>query len=217
MGNYVFTADALVEALEKDAADESSRHDMGGDIVPYFVGRNEAAVYDFKRNDVPGSTALRPRLLARRRDGRVVPRGAPRPGRRSSRPSTSTTTTGRSTPTTRRCLARSSSRRRSADDAIVSSGSIVSGATIRQSVLGHNVYVSTGALVDRSVVMDNVKIGPGARLVNAIIDKNVVIPDGVEIGVDAEADRAAGFTVTDEGITVLGKGQPVPGDYSGPA
>ena len=105
----------------------------------------------------------------------------------------------------------------SADDAIVSSGSIVSGASIRQSVLGHNVYVSTGAVVDRSVIMDNVKIGPGARLVNTIVDKNVVVPDGVEIGVDPAADKAAGFTVTDEGITVLGKGQPVPGDYTGPA
>lgn len=63
--------------------------------------------------------------------------------------------------------------------------------------------------------MDNVRIGPGARVVNAILDKNVTVPDGVEIGVDAEADRAAGFTVTDEGITVLGKDQHIAGDYTG--
>ena len=56
MGNYVFTADALVEALEKDAENPDSRHDMGGDIIPMLVDEGEAGVYDFKRNDVPGST-----------------------------------------------------------------------------------------------------------------------------------------------------------------
>ena len=102
-----------------------------------------------------------------------------------------------------------------AEDAIVCAGSIVSGAVIRSSVIANNVYVSTGAEVDRSVVMDNVKIGPGALVRNAIIDKNVIVPDGVQIGFDPEADRAAGFTVTEEEITVLGKGQHVEGTYSG--
>jgi glucose-1-phosphate adenylyltransferase len=63
--------------------------------------------------------------------------------------------------------------------------------------------------------MDNVRIGRGARVVNAIVDKNVTVPDGYEIGVDLEADAKAGFTVTDEGITVLGKGQRIAGTYSG--
>src|SRR3546814_1613857 len=56
MGNYIFNADALIEAVQVDGESPTSNHDMGGDIVPYFVGRGEAAVYDFKRNDVPGST-----------------------------------------------------------------------------------------------------------------------------------------------------------------
>lgn len=56
MGNYVVNADALVEAVTKDADNLESRHDMGGDIVPYFVDRGTAGVYDFIRNDVPGST-----------------------------------------------------------------------------------------------------------------------------------------------------------------
>src|SRR5262245_54872743 len=55
MGNYVFTAVALVQAHDRDAAAGDSRHDMGGDIIRVVVGRNDAAVYDFKRNDVPGS------------------------------------------------------------------------------------------------------------------------------------------------------------------
>jgi glucose-1-phosphate adenylyltransferase len=61
-----------------------------------------------------------------------------------------------------------------------------------------------------------VKIGPGARLLNTIVDKNVIIPDGFEIGVDPDADRKAGFVVTDDGITVLAKGQQIAGDYTGP-
>jgi glucose-1-phosphate adenylyltransferase len=56
MGNYIFDADALIAAVEADGELPGSNHDMGGDIIPYFVGRGEAAVYDFKRNDVPGST-----------------------------------------------------------------------------------------------------------------------------------------------------------------
>ena len=56
MGNYVFTTDALIEALESDAENEDSRHDMGGDIIPSFVDRGEGQVYDFTANEVPGST-----------------------------------------------------------------------------------------------------------------------------------------------------------------
>lgn len=55
MGNYVFSADALRDAVTRDATADASKHDMGGDIVPWFVDRSESAVYDFKNNDVPGS------------------------------------------------------------------------------------------------------------------------------------------------------------------
>ena len=56
MGNYVFDADALVEAVTSDSMLDGSKHDMGGDIVPAFVRRADAGVYDFKDNDVAGST-----------------------------------------------------------------------------------------------------------------------------------------------------------------
>lgn len=56
MGNYVFDRDALVEALRYDEQQEGTKHDMGGDIMPYFSDRGEAAVYDFTNNNVPGST-----------------------------------------------------------------------------------------------------------------------------------------------------------------
>ena len=56
MGNYVFDTDALVDAVTRDADRDDSMHDMGGDIIPDFVSRGEAGVYDFRDNDVAGST-----------------------------------------------------------------------------------------------------------------------------------------------------------------
>jgi len=56
MGNYIFRTDALIDAVTTDAADESSKHDLGGNIIPYMVDRDDAAVYDFAANEVPGAT-----------------------------------------------------------------------------------------------------------------------------------------------------------------
>jgi glucose-1-phosphate adenylyltransferase len=53
MGNYVFSCETLYDALLTDARNEDSKHDMGGDIIPMLVGRNEAQVYDFRDNTVP--------------------------------------------------------------------------------------------------------------------------------------------------------------------
>ena len=135
----------------------------------------------------------------------------------SSRRSTSTTATGRSSPRTRSCRARSSSRRPRPTTRSCAAGSIVSGAT--DPAVGarpQRLRRHRRARRAQRASWTTSRSGRARGCVNAIIDKNVVIPDGVEIGVDHEADRAAGFTVTDEGITVLGKGQPVPGDYTGP-
>ena len=76
-------------------------------------------------------------------------------------------------------------------------------------MLSPRVFVDAGAEVTESVLLDDVVVGPGARVHRAILDKNVVVPPGVEIGVDHEADAARGLTVRD-GLTVLGKGEPVP-------
>ena len=69
MGNYIFDAETLVDALRADAADESSAHDMGGDIIPMLVEQGQAQVYDFDSNVVPGETERDHRRLLRRPHG----------------------------------------------------------------------------------------------------------------------------------------------------
>jgi glucose-1-phosphate adenylyltransferase len=96
-----------------------------------------------------------------------------------------------------------------ADEALLSPGVVVSGGSVRRSVLSPNVMVQSGAEVTDSVLLDDVVVGTGAVVHRAILDKNVVVPPGVEIGVDPKKDAARGLIVRD-GLTVLGKGETVP-------
>ncbi|MGC1338197.1 MAG: hypothetical protein WA836_08730, partial [Candidatus Binataceae bacterium] len=95
-------------------------------------------------------------------------------------------------------------RRGVATHSVVSEGCIVSGGTVRNSVLGRSVFVHSYSLVEDSVLMDYVEIGRGAKIRRAIIDKNVFVPDGEEIGYDLERDRQR-FFVTDDGLIVIPK------------
>ncbi|HET7781482.1 glucose-1-phosphate adenylyltransferase [Pseudarthrobacter sp. CC4] len=214
MGNYVFDADALVAALHVDAERLDTKHDMGGDIIPYFVNQGEAGVYDFTLNDIPGSTE-RDRTYWRdvgtidsfydahmdlisplpvfnlyNSEWPIYTRQSISPPAKFVRGQNNTVGT--------------------ALDSIVSSGVVISGGIVEGSVLSNDVYVATGSRVIDSVLMDKVQVGEGAVINRAIIDKNVKVPAGAAIGLDAELDRARGFKVTDSGITVLAKGQNVP-------
>jgi glucose-1-phosphate adenylyltransferase len=208
MGNYVFTTEALCEALEKDAANPTSRHDMGGDIIPMMVEQGRAAVYDFKRNAVPGATerdrdywrdvgtidsyhdahldlvSTVPVFNLYNNDWPIFTSNSQLPGAKFSQGA-------------------------SVRDSIVCAGSIVSAASVESSVIGTQVFVGDGAYVQRSVLLDGVRIGRGAVVRNTILDKNVVVPDGALIGVDHGEDARRGFAVSEGGVTVLGKGQPV--------
>ena len=205
MGNYVFTTSALVEALDRDATNVGSRHDMGGDIIPMMVEQGRAAVYDFQRNEVPGS-------LPRDRDywrdvGTLDSYHEAHLDLVSALPIFNIYNTEWPIFTHHPELPGAKFTNGAAvRDSIVCAGSIVSGCSVDSSVIGTHGFVEDYASVQRSVLMDHVSIGRGAVVRNAIIDKNVTVPAGCLIGVDHDEDRRRGFTVSEGGVTAIGKG-----------
>jgi glucose-1-phosphate adenylyltransferase len=210
MGNYVFNADALVDAVLRDGQIETSNHDMGGDIVPDFVNRGDAGVYDLQRNDVPGSNerdryywrdvgtidsfydahmdliAPVPVFNLYNQDWPIFNQQTNLPPAKFVRDANGNTG--------------------STVDSLVSLGCLVSGAQVERSMIGPWCSIDSGAKVLDSIVFERASIGAGSIVNRAILDKDVVIAPGAQVGVDREADEARGFTVTDSGITVVGKG-----------
>jgi glucose-1-phosphate adenylyltransferase len=209
MGVYVFDARALVDAVTSDAEREDSMHDVGGSIVPALVERGEAAVYDFNSNDVPGATDRDRGYWRDVGDLDVYYESnmdlvAPEPIFNLYNQSWPIYTFLPPLPPAK-FVFDEDKRRGMAVDSLISAGVIVSGSTVRRSILSPGVFVHTGALVEGSVIMDGVDIGRGAVVRNTIIDKNVQVPSGSCIGVDLEHDRAR-FHVSRGGIVALRKG-----------
>ncbi len=210
MGNYIFDADALIEAVEADGEVPTSNHDMGGDIVPYFVDRAEAGVYDMTHNDVPGSTD-RDRYYWRD-VGTIDSFFDAHQDLISTLPIFNLYNTDwpihsqlvNSPPA--KFVRDSVGRIGNAIDSIVSLGSVLSGTHLERSVVGRWTLAGGGSTITDSVLFDRVQVGQGARVHRAILDKNVTLAPGATVGVDRERDLERGFTVTDSGITVVGKG-----------
>jgi glucose-1-phosphate adenylyltransferase len=214
MGNYVFRADTLIEAVSLDAKDEDSGHDLGGNIIPMLVERGEAEVYDFADNDVPGTTH---RDRAYWRDvGTLDAYYEAHMDLISVHPVFNLYNyrwpilTWHEPMPPAKFVFDQEGRRGTALDSMVSAGVIVSGGTVRRSILSPRVKVHAGALVEGSVLMHDVQVGPGAVVRSAIIDKNVAVPEGARIGVDLDRDRER-LVVSEGGVVVIGKGQKVEG------
>jgi glucose-1-phosphate adenylyltransferase len=213
MGNYVFRTEVLLDALRRDALDPTSKHDMGGNIIPMLVEQGQAQVYDFRDNDVAGSTerdkdywrdvgtldafydahtdliAVHPVFNLYNKEWPIYTSHDPLPPAKF--------------------VHNEVGRIGTAINSFVSSGAVVSGARVEGSVLSPWTIVNSWAEVTGSVLMENVKVGRHAVVRNAIIDKNVVVPEHAKVGVDHDEDRARGFVVSEGGITVVGKGQRV--------
>lgn len=210
MGNYVASVGPLLEALKADAESETSKHDMGGDIVPYFVDKGTCGFYDFVDNDVPGSTS---RDKDYWRDvGTIDSYYDAHMDLIAVLPVFNVYNfdwplhQGLITHPPAKFIHSKEGRMGHAADSVVSPGVIVSGATVTGSILSPGVRLHSWATVSDSVLLDDVVVERHAQVHRAILDKNVVVEEGARVGIDREADIARGFTVTESGLTVVAKG-----------
>src|SRR6476659_1068926 len=181
MGNYVFTTRTLVEAVTLDAADETSRHDLGGDIIPGLVERSEAYVWDFAESNVPGVSdrergywrdvgtldayfeahmdliSLDPVFNLYNEAWPILTAPEPLPPAKF--------------------VLEEPGRTGMAVESMVCAGVVVSGGVVRRSILSPRVHVHSYAEVEDCVLMHEVDIGRGAVVKRAILDKNVLVAE----------------------------------------
>ncbi|HTT30873.1 MAG TPA: glucose-1-phosphate adenylyltransferase [Solirubrobacteraceae bacterium] len=212
MGNYVFTAEALIDAVTTDAQDETSRHDIGGNLIPMLVERGDARVYDFATNEVPGATdrdrgywrdvgtldayydahmdliSVSPIFNLYNQQWPIHTFPDPLPPAKF--------------------VFDEDGRRGHALDSMVCAGVVISGGVARRSVLSPGVHLHSYSEVEDAILMHNVEVGRNAVVRRAILDKDVRVAPGAEIGVDLDADRER-FKVSAGGIIVIPKGEVV--------
>ena len=209
MGNYIFSRRALTELLAKDAAEESSPHDFGKSVMPMALeGGYNIMAYDFAQNPIPGQSAQNTYW----RDVGTIDSYweanmdlvAVQPEFDLYNTEWPLRTSSEFSPPAK-FVHDTEERRGQAFNSMLAGGVIVSGATVRESIFARRSRVNSYSTVERSVVLDNSTIGRRCTVRNTIIDKNVTIPEGTQIGVNLDDDRARGFTVTECGVVVVPK------------
>ena len=220
MGIYVFSAHFLFEQLCKDATKPDSDHDFGKNIIPSIINRHQVYAYPFTDSESDSRPywrdvgtidayyeanldliSIEPQLnlydthwpIRTHQPNLPAPKfvfGSDDPeGNRVGR----------------------------ATDSIACQGAIVSGGTVERSILGPSVRINSYSHVSESILFDRVSIGRHARVRRAIIDKGVQIPPHDEIGYDRELDLSRGFTISDNGVVVIAKGDILTGPERTPS
>ena len=205
MGVYVFNADFLYEQLIRDADDPRSSHDFGKDVIPYLVSRYRVYAHRFGDSCVgiePDGTpywrdvgTVDAYWNANLELAKVVPdldlydQKWPIWTYQDQLPPA-------------KFVFDDEGRRGIALDSLVSGGCIVSGATVRRSVLFSSVRVNDYSLVEDSVILPQCEIGRGSVVKRAVLDRGCRLPDGARIGVNPEEDRRR-FRVTERGVTLV--------------
>jgi glucose-1-phosphate adenylyltransferase len=204
MGIYVFNAKFLYEQLIRDADDSKSSHDFGKDIIPHLVSRYRVFAHRFSDSCVgaPGEVpywrdvgTIDAYWEANMELAKITP------DLNLYDDKWPIWTYQEQLPPAK-FVFDDNERRGMAVDSMVSGGCIISGATVRSSVLFSDVRVNSYSEVTDSVILPKVDIGRYVRLNKVVVDKNCLIPDGLEVGFDREKDRQR-FYVSERGITLI--------------
>jgi len=213
MGIYVFNTRLMFELLCQDAANPSSHHDFGRDIIPGMIDSGQRVfAYRFRdenRKAVPywrdvgtldAYYQANMDLIAVDPVLNLYDSTWPIRTFQPQNPPPKFVFSAEGPP--------GQARRGEAHDSIVCSGSIVSGGQVRRSILSPRVRINSYAVVEDSILLDGVDVGRYCRIRRAIIDKEVKLPPYTVLGYDPEFDRRRGFVVTEGGVVVVPKAEP---------
>jgi len=202
MGIYVFNIETLVRRLIDDTRSDSS-HDFGKDIIPSMIGKDQVFAFDFRQGDQGGTgywrdvgtidayfdanmdlISVTPQLNLYDPQWPILTYQAPYPPAKT--------------------VHAEKERMGTVVNSVISNGCIISGGTVKRSILSPRAHVHSFAEVEDSILFEGVDIGRHAKIRRTIIDKEVHIPQETEIGYNLEED-AKRFTVTSSGIVVVPK------------
>ena len=204
MGNYLFNPDVLCRILEQDPA--ADKYDLARDIIPVVTAQHKVVAYDFRKNRIPGLDAeentywhdigtikaffdANMELTAQKPSFNLYNRSWP------------LRTASYSTPPTKFVKDRAG-RSPSVENSLVAGGSVLSGGTVRNSIIGRNVRIGSGGVVEDSIIFDGAILSEDVKIRRTIIDKNVTLTAGTRIGYDAKLD-ADSYYVDPSGIVVV--------------
>jgi glucose-1-phosphate adenylyltransferase len=202
MGNYIFNTDFLYEQCIKDADTPDTQHDFGKNVIPRIIKDYRVYAYPFRDPDTGEQAywrdvgtldafweanmelvSITPQLNLYDNDWPIYTHQIQSPPAKF--------------------VFDEHQRRGEGIQSMVSGGCVISGASVRASLLFSRVRVHSYSRVSDSVILPDVDVGEGCDIRRAIIDRGAVVEAGTQIGVDHDADRARGFRVTDSGITLV--------------
>jgi glucose-1-phosphate adenylyltransferase len=201
MGIYIFNANGLERFLAEDAADPASSHDFGRDVIPAAIREREVYAYAFQDVRTQAQAYWRDvgtldayyeanmELIFVEPELNVYDEHWPIWTYQPQRPPA-------------KFVLDDGERRGTAINSMISGGAIVSGATVRESLIFTDVHIEERSQVQGAVVLPNVEIGRGCQIRRAIIDEGCELPDGIRIGFDRAQD-ARRFEVTEGGVVVV--------------
>ncbi|MGB0988141.1 MAG: glucose-1-phosphate adenylyltransferase [Pseudoalteromonas spongiae] len=202
MGNYVFNTEFLFEQLKKDAQNSCSGRDFGHDIIPSIIEEHNVYAYPFRDTRQGGTPYWRDVGTLDSFWEANMELVSPTPSLDLYDRNWPIWTYQEQLPPAK-FIFDDETRRGMAVDSTVSGGCIISGSTIRKSLLFSNVHVHSYCTVEETVVLPGVVINRNCVIKKAIIDRSCVIPEGLSIGVDHKQDEANGFRISSGGVVLV--------------